>query len=68
MACLICLVSVMICISTAKSLFIGHVRIVLIFTTLTIAPLISESLLGNTRVRWQSCDNPQASGHFFIKK
>ena len=45
MICVICLVSVMICI-----LFTGHLRIVLIFAILTITPLISESLLGNTRV------------------
>ena len=35
--------------STAKSLFTGRLRIVLVFVILTIAPLISESLL-NTRV------------------
>ena len=36
--------------STAKSLFKGRLRIVLIFAILTIAPLISKSLPGNTRV------------------
>ena len=36
--------------STAKSLFTGHLRIVLVFEILTIAPLISKSLLGNARV------------------
>ena len=36
--------------STAKSLFIGRFRIVLVFVILTIAPLISEPLLGSTRV------------------
>ena len=50
MICLICLVSVMYVFSTAKSLFTGHLRIVLIFRILTIAPLISKFLLGNTRV------------------
>ena len=54
MTCLICLVSVMIYIcnilSAVKRLFMGHLRIVLVFATLTIALLISESLLGNTHV------------------
>ena len=36
--------------STAKRLFTGRLRNVLVFAILTIAPLISESLLGNTRV------------------
>ena len=51
MTCLICLVSVMTCVfNCAKSLFTGRFRIVLVFAILTITPLISESLLGNTRV------------------
>ena len=36
--------------STAKSLFTGNLRIVSVFAILTIAPVISESLLDNTRV------------------
>ena len=36
--------------STAKSLLTGRLRIVLVFVILTIAPLISKYLLGNTRV------------------
>ena len=35
---------------TAKNLFTGRLRIVLVFAILTIAPLISESLLGNIGV------------------
>ena len=33
-----------------KSFFMGHLRIALVFAILTIAPLISESLLGNNPV------------------
>ena len=36
--------------STAKSFFTGRLRIVLVFAILTDGPIISESLLGNTRV------------------
>ena len=35
---------------TAKSIFTGRLRIVLAFAILIVAPLISESLLGNARV------------------
>ena len=31
-----------------KNLFMGHLKIVLVFAIFTIAPLISESLLGKT--------------------
>ena len=48
--CLICLVSVIICISIAKSLFMGCLKVLLVYATLTITHLISESLLCNTRV------------------
>ena len=33
-----------------KSLFTGRLSVALVFSILTIAPIISESLLGNTRV------------------
>ena len=39
--------------STTKRLFTGRLRIVVVFAVLTISPLISESLLGNTLL-WQS--------------
>ena len=54
MICLICFVGFMIFISTAKSLFTSGFRIVLVFAILTIGPLISESLLGNTRVTMET--------------
>ena len=50
MTYLICLVSAMIYIFNCKSLFTGRLKILLFFAILTIAPLISESVLGNTRV------------------
>ena len=37
-----------------KSLFTGRLRIPLVFAILTIVPLISESLLGNTPVNGNS--------------
>ena len=37
-----------------KSLFKGRLRIALVFVILTIAPLISESLLGNNLVNGNS--------------
>ena len=45
-----------------KSLFTGHLRIVLVFAILTIAPLILESLQVNTPVNG---DSPKLSGHLF---
>ena len=58
MTCLIYVWLVSYVFSTTKSLFTGQLRIVLIFSILIIAPLIPESLLGNTRVTmallWQS--------------
>ena len=50
MTCLICLVSVMVCIFHCEEFIYGTLRIVLVFVTLTIALLISESLLGKTSV------------------
>ena len=35
---------------TVTTLFTGRLKIVLVFAILTIAPLISESLIGNTPV------------------
>ena len=46
-----------------KSLFTGRLRITLVFAIHTIAPLISESLLGNTPVNGNS---PKVSGHLFL--
>ena len=46
----ICLVSAMICILNCEELICGTLRIVLVFAILTIAPFISESLLGNTPI------------------
>ena len=47
--CVICLVSVMICIFNCEEFsFTGRFRVVLVFAILTVAPLVSESLLGNT--------------------
>ena len=43
-----------------KSLFTGYLKIVLVFAILTIALLISESLLGNTPVNGNS---PRVSGY-----
>ena len=43
-----------------KSLFTGSLRIALVFSILTIAPHISESLLGNTPVNGNS---PKMSGY-----
>ena len=48
--------------SIEKSLFTGRLRIVLVFAILTIAPLTSESLIGNTPVNGNS---PNVSGHLF---
>ena len=46
-----------------KSLFTGRLRIALVFAILTIAPLISESLLGNTPVNGNS---PKVSGYLSL--
>ena len=46
-----------------KSLFTGRLRIALVFAILTIAPLILESLLGNTPVNGNS---PKVSGYFSV--
>ena len=46
-----------------KSLFTGRLRIALVFAILVIAPLISESLLGNTPVNGNS---PKVSGYLFV--
>ena len=43
-----------------KSLFTGRLRMALVFVILTIAPLFSESLLGNTPVNDNS---PKVSGY-----
>ena len=40
----------MICIFNYEEFFTGRLMIVLVFAIITIAPFISESLLGNTRV------------------
>ena len=53
MTCLICLVSVIICIFNCEkngNIRTGHLRIVLVFAIFTIGPLILECLLGNNRV------------------
>ena len=44
--------------SASKSLFTGGFGIVLVFAILTIAPVLSESLLGNTRVTMESALAP----------
>ena len=49
--------------SMQKSLFTGRMRIALVFAILAIAPLISESLLGNTPVNGNSL---KVSGYLFI--
>ena len=46
-----------------KILFTGRLSIALIFAILAIAPLISESLLGNTPVNGNS---PKVSGYLFV--
>ena len=46
-----------------KSLFTGRLRITLVFAIHTIAPLISESLLGNTLVNGNS---PKVSGYLSL--
>ena len=46
-----------------KSLFTGRLRITLVFAIHTIAPLISEPLLGNTPVNGNS---PKVSGYFSL--
>ena len=46
-----------------KSLFTGHLQIALVFAILTIAPLISESLLGNAPA---DDNSPKASGYFSL--
>ena len=46
-----------------KSLFTGRLRISLVFVIHTTAPLISESLLGNTPVNGHS---PKASGYLSL--
>ena len=46
-----------------KSLSTGHMRIALVFAILTIAPLISESLLGNAPVNGNS---PKVSGYLSL--
>ena len=46
-----------------KSLFTGRLRIALVFAIVTIAPFISESLLGNTPVNGNS---PKVSGHLSL--
>ena len=46
-----------------KSLFTGRLRIALVFAILAIAPLISESLLGNTPVNGNYL---KVSGYLFI--
>ena len=43
-----------------KSLFTGRLRITLVLASHTVAPLISESLLGNTLVNGNS---PKVSGY-----
>ena len=64
MTCLICLVGVMICIfSHEEFIYIGCLRIVLIFVILTIAPVISESLLGNNCVTVTILKNVWAPFH-----
>ena len=47
------------------NLFMGPLRIVLMFTVLTIAPLTSKSLLGNTCVTMETLE--KVLGHFFRK-
>ena len=49
--------------SIAKSLFTERLKIALVFAILTIAPLISEYLLGNTPVNGNS---PKVSGYLFV--
>ena len=46
-----------------KSLFSGRLRIALVTAILTIAPLISESLLGNSPVNGNS---PKVSGYLSL--
>ena len=46
-----------------KSLFTGRLRITLVFAIHTIAPLISESLLGNTPV---NSNSPKMSKYLFV--
>ena len=46
-----------------KSLIMGRLNIELVFAILAIAPLISESLLGNTPVNGNS---PKVSGYLFV--
>ena len=46
-----------------KSLFTGHLKIALVFAIFTIAPLISESLLGNTPV---NSNSPKVSGYLSL--
>ena len=46
-----------------KNLFTEHLRIALVFAILTIAPLVSESLLGNAPVNGNS---PKVSGYLSL--
>ena len=46
-----------------KSLFTGRLRMALVFVILTIAPIFSESLLGNTPVNGNS---PKVSGYLSL--
>ena len=46
-----------------KNLFTGRLRIALVFAILTIAPIISESLLGNAPVNDNS---PKVSGYLSL--
>ena len=46
-----------------KSLFMGSLRVALVFAVLTVAPLISESLLGNNPVNGNS---PKVSGYLSL--
>ena len=49
--------------SMGKSLFMGRLRIALVFAILTIVPFILESLLGNTPVNGNS---PKLSGYLSL--
>ena len=65
MNCLICLVSVMICIFNYEEFLCGTFEDCLVFVIFIIAPVVSESLLGNTRITY--CNPPKVFGHLFIK-
>ena len=60
--CLTCLVSVSVCILFWEEFIYVTFEIALVFAILTIAPLISESLLGNAPVNGNSL---KVSGHLF---